>query len=380
MEINVSPVKTARNYGINSININLPIEKTAILEKNIENLAQNSSNLQKNEELNNNINYFKKFENFYASEVLNDNKIEIEDYAENKNENYLSKELLLESKSYANFQKSIIINESLNETYRLVFNFDKNNYNLIGTFNLFVKKDVKANIVIEFNGNINLENYQNFNIKINIEENAKANIIVYTDLGLQSTNLFSIQSDIQKNAKLDITFLDISCKNSIFNYKSKILGEHGESNLNTLYLGDNDSIIDLNYLIEIYAPKCKTNMEILGTIADNARKHFKGTIDFKKGCPKSIGSENEFCMLLSKNTKSKALPMILCTEEDVDGKHSSSVGKVDEKELFYIMSRGLTQSEATRLIIKAKFNKILKNLFDEDLSLKILNMIDRKIK
>ena len=41
-------------------------------------------------------------------------------------------------------------------------------------------------------------------------------------------------------------------------------------------------------------------------------------------------------MLLSDKAKSKALPMLLCTEEDVEGNHSTATGKLDEKELFYI--------------------------------------------
>ena len=39
-------------------------------------------------------------------------------------------------------------------------------------------------------------------------------------------------------------------------------------------------------------------------------------------------------MLLSDKAKSIALPMLLCTEEDVEGNHSTASGKVDEKQLF----------------------------------------------
>ena len=42
---------------------------------------------------------------------------------------------------------------------------------------------------------------------------------------------------------------------------------------------------------------------------------------------KAKGTENEACMLLSDKAKSLALPMLLCTEEDVDGEHSTSSGK-----------------------------------------------------
>ena len=84
-------------------------------------------------------------------------------------------------------------------------------------------------------------------------------------------------------------------------------------------------------------------------------------------------------MLLSDTAKSLALPMLLCSEEDVEGNHSSSSGKTGEKELFYIMSRGFDIKEAMKLMVRAKFNKILENIKNEDLKNEIINEIDKKL-
>ena len=84
---------------------------------------------------------------------------------------------------------------------------------------------------------------------------------------------------------------------------------------------------------------------------DSATKVFRGTIDFKKGCKKSIGDENEFCVLLSDNTVSRSLPMLLCSEEDIIGTHSSASGYVSDKSLFYIMSRGISRKKAYKLLL-----------------------------
>ena len=63
-----------------------------------------------------------------------------------------------------------------------------------------------------------------------------------------------------------------------------------------------------------------------------------------------------FETLCEDKAKSIALPMLLCTEEDVEGNHSTASGKVDEKQLFYIMTRGISYKEAVKLIVKSKFN------------------------
>ena len=151
------------------------------------------------------------------------------------------------------------------------------------------------------------------------------------------------------------------------------------NNLNTIYLGKQNQVFDLNYIGELKSEKSNIDIEVQGVLKDNAKKHFKGTIDFKKGCKKAIGNENEYCMLLSNTAKSIALPMLLCTEEDVTGNHSTASGKVDEQELFYIMSRGISYKEAIKLIVRAKFNKIIQKIDNEELKQEILENVDRRL-
>ena len=84
-------------------------------------------------------------------------------------------------------------------------------------------------------------------------------------------------------------------------------------------------------------------------------------------------------MLLSDKAKSIALPMLLCTEDNVEGNHSTASGKIDNNQLFYIMSRGLSYKEAVKLMVKANFNKIIERITDEELKNEVLNEIDNKL-
>ena len=84
-------------------------------------------------------------------------------------------------------------------------------------------------------------------------------------------------------------------------------------------------------------------------------------------------------MLLSDTAKSLALPMLLCSEEDVEGNHSTATGKIGEKELFYIMSRGIEFKEAMKLMVRARFNKILDNIKNDEIKNEILQEIDSRL-
>ena len=189
----------------------------------------------------------------------------------------------------------------------------------------------------------------------------------------------SIENNLEENARVDFCIVDFGGKTSITNYYSNIKGNGAKANINTIYLGTENQVFDINYIAELFGEKTETNIEVQGALKDEAKKNFKGTIDFKKGSKKAKGDENEFCMLLSDKAKSKALPMLLCTEEDVEGNHSSAAGKIEDDKLFYIMSRGISEKDAMKLIVKARFNKIIEMIKDEELKQEISEEIDKRL-
>ena len=90
----------------------------------------------------------------------------------------------------------------------------------------------------------------------------------------------------------------------------------------------------------------------------NAFKLFRGSIDFVKGCAGSVGNEREDVLLLGDDVVNQTIPLILCAEEDVEGNHGASIGELDEKTLFYLMSRGFTKEAAEAMIAGARLEAI----------------------
>ena len=247
--------------------------------------------------------------------------------------------------------------------------------------NIEIEANTKSNttIIIKYISDFNEQYYHNGIIKVKAKQNSKTNIIVINMLNDKSNNFLSMENELEEESTVNYTIVDFGGKTSITNYYSNVKGNDAKANINSIYLGKDNQLFDINYIAELFGERTETNIEVQGALKDTAKKNFKGTIDFKKGCKKAIGGENEFCMLLSDTAKSKALPMLLCTEEDVEGSHSSAAGKVEEDILFYIMSRGISYKDAMKLIVKAKFNKILETIKDEDLKQEIIEEIDKRL-
>lgn len=121
----------------------------------------------------------------------------------------------------------------------------------------------------------------------------------------------------------------------------------------------------MNYVVTHRGIRSKSQITTRGALKGEANKIFRGTIDFKRGASKSKGAEDEYCMILSPKAKAKAMPLLLCDEDDVSGEHAAASGKIDENKLFYLMSRGLDYNDARRVIIEGAFNPIIDKVEDE---------------
>ena len=356
LKLNETPVRTAKNFRIN----NIKLENIEIPE------------------------VIPEFEN--VTIIGDTSKIDIEQNTINTDTNLiygLSDEFTNQVKIQANQKIKLNINDAQNKKEKaeaeIDFKFDDENSVLIDDIEITANENTKSTVIIKYTSNQESENYHNGIIKAKAEKNSELNIVLINLMNTKSNNFLAIENDFEENAKINYTIIDFGGKNSITNYYSNLKGDNCDNQLNTIYLGKENQLFDLNYIGELRGKKSNIDIEVQGALKDVAKKHFKGTIDFKKGCKKATGNENEACMLLSDTAKSIALPMLLCSEEEVEGNHSSSAGKIGEKELFYIMSRGFELKEAMKLIVRARFNKILENIKNEELKDEILKEIDMRL-
>lgn len=347
MILNQTPIITSKNYKINNIELDLEFPKK-IEEFNGLTILGDTSN-------------FKISNDVSKTPLIYGNGID------------------LENQIFEKGNQNIKIEETKTGSLYLEFNLNEENPVLVENTEIDANTKSKTTIYIKYMSDDNFECFHNGAIRVNAKANSKTNIVIVNMLNNKSNNLLSIENNLEEKSRVDYTIVDFGGKTSITNYYSNIKENGAKANINTIYLGTENQVFDINYIAELYGENSETNIEVQGALKDEAKKNFKGTIDFKKGSKKAKGDENEFCMLLSDKAKSKALPMLLCTEEDVEGNHSSAAGKIEDDKLFYIMSRGISEKDAMKLIVKAKFNKILETIKDEKLKEEIVDEIDKRL-
>ena len=342
MKLNKLDLKTTNNFNINDINLDIEIPT----------------------------NYNNK-----AYTIISDEYDNIEVNISKKNK--LSSRIGIDFDEYYNVDITIPKDTIIKEPIEFIYKFN-NNDSLVDNFNIIYEDNSYADIVIK---SISEDNNNHFrHLKINTTSNSysKGSITIINLLNGNSNHFLSINNEVLDNSNIKHNIVDIGSNIKINNMYSNIIGNNSVNILNNIYIGNNSNILDMNYNFDIKAKNTRNIMKVEGALFDTSKKNFRGTIDFKEGSSKSIGEESENCILFSDTCISRSLPMLLCHEEDVLGTHGVSSGKVSKDKLFYLMSRGLSKKDASKLVVNANFNTIineLPNSIIEDIS----NIINEKI-
>jgi len=354
--LNEIPVKTFRWLGINNLSLK-DLEIPEVLK-----LSRNYSDLE-------NDNYDLIYSHKKSPELL-----------ELKNETFgISNEIIKEINENYNLGFFLNIKKPTTEPIIINFEFDKNDKSIIDNNLIIADENSEATVVLNYSSFDESLSYHNGLIKIIANKNSKINVFVIQKLNNNSINLNSALSLIREKAEVNYSSIDLGSKYSISSYNSFLNENEGLSNLDSLYLGENEKIIDVNYSIIHKGKETKSEINAKGALLGKSKKIFRGTLDFRKGSSKSVGKEEEYVMLLSPNVKNSSIPLLLSREDDIQGEHAASAGKIDESTLFYLMSRGLSVEESRKLLILAHFTPLI-NKLPADFRDDIIATIERKLK
>ncbi len=115
-----------------------------------------------------------------------------------------------------------------------------------------------------------------------------------------------------------------------------------------------------------------------GVLDGNAKADYRGMITIESCAPNSAGYQKEDTLLLSESARMDAVPMLEIRNKDVKCSHGTSIGQVDRDKLFYMMSRGLDEETAKKIIVSAFFDPVLKHIEDEGIRQYIMSIVSKK--
>jgi Fe-S cluster assembly scaffold protein SufB len=147
----------------------------------------------------------------------------------------------------------------------------------------------------------------------------------------------------------EVIHLNLAGQNVYQGYQIDLAGYKSSLKTDIAYRLKGSEHLDMNYFANHTGKKTECEINVNGVLRDTSSKILRATIDLKKGAKGAVGNEKEDVLLMDEGVRNKTIPLILCTEEDVEGNHGATIGRLDESLMFYMKSRGLNpKSRSTR--------------------------------
>lgn len=248
---------------------------------------------------------------------------------------------------------------------------------------IYAETGAEATLILEYQAEEKgIQNASQFHIgliKVIAEENAHIKVFVIQTLPKSKVHIMNAVANCARDAKVSFFSVSLGADVVASDYRSFLIGDNASSDIEAVYLGEEENRLDLSYNIQHYGKCTDSYIEVNGALSGKAKKVFRGDLYFHRGSKASTGKEAEFVILLDEKVKADSIPALFCDEDDVSGEHAANAGTVDENKLFYLMNRGFSETEAKKLIIRAAFSGVIDRLPLPDLMERVEKNLEGKL-
>jgi len=196
-------------------------------------------------------------------------------------------------------------------------------------------------------------------IRISIEDRADLTLIELVRTENEEKYIGSIGGYVAESAEFRLNQIAVGCGNVDLSCRMDLMGDSSSLVIESGYMMDKRGSLDVCYNANHFGRNTESVISLNGCLRDRAAKTFKGTIDFKRGSKGARGDEREDVLLVNEGVRNRSVPVILCSEEDVEGSHGASIGKVSDDIMFFLETRGVPKEEIVEMLAQSRIDAVI---------------------
>jgi Fe-S cluster assembly protein SufD len=170
------------------------------------------------------------------------------------------------------------------------------------------------------------------------------------------------RAHIGRDASLRSSAVALGGRYARLRSESLLEGEGGESDLTAVYFGDGHQMLDFRTLQDHAAPHTRSDLLFKGAVEDTAQSVYSGLIRIRNEAQRTQAFQTNRNLVLTEGAEAKSVPNLEIEADDVKASHASTVGPIDDDQLYYLGTRGVPPEEAERLIVLGFFDDVFERL------------------
>ena len=235
----------------------------------------------------------------------------------------------------------------------------------------------KATIILQFRGSATYVN----NVEIIVGEGAQltlASVHDWADDAVHHTHHHALVKRDGVLRHIAVTFGgDVVRMNTSVRYA----GPGGQAELLGLYFADAGQHLENRLFVDHNEPKTRSNVDYKGALQGRgAHTVWIGDVLIRKAAEGIETYESNKNLVLTDGCRADSVPNLeIETGEIVGGGHASTTGRFDDEQLFYLRSRGISESEARRLVVHGFFADIIRKIGVPELESQLLETLEAEL-
>ncbi len=181
----------------------------------------------------------------------------------------------------------------------------------------------------------------------------------------KTDHLGQINIKLAKDARLTLFVMNTGGKLVRQDINVDVAGEGADFTLRAVNLLGGDSHTDVTMVVDHREAETTSNQVVRNVAIDRARGVFQGQIRVAPVAQKTDARMACNTLLLSDDAEFSTKPELEIFADDVQCGHGATVAEIEQDQLFYLMSRGISEKAARGLLVKAFLAEIVEELDDE---------------
>ena len=213
---------------------------------------------------------------------------------------------------------------------------------------------------------------------VRVGRGARVNFAGVQDWNPRVVNFARRRGLLEEDARLRWTLGWLGGRLTMSHVESVLDGQGAELEDVQVFFGGGRQHFDLTSNLRHQKPHTKGQVTVKGVLKDKSQSVFWGLIRIDPGAQHANAFQSQRSLIIENGPRSNAIPSLEIEANDVRCTHAASASQVDEEQIFYLKSRGLTEDDARKIIVDGFFEPIIAKMPLPLVQARIRILIDRK--
>lgn len=216
-------------------------------------------------------------------------------------------------------------------------------------------------------------------VELHAAAGAQVRYIQMQDWGRNVWNFLTQKGAIHQDAAVRTLNVALGSQLSKGLIAANLLGAGSSAEMLGLYFADGTQHFDHQTRQHHISPYAGSDLLFKGAIKDHARSVYSGVIKVWPKAHRTDAYQANRNLILSRDARADSIPNLEIGANDVRCTHGATISQIEEEYIFYLMSRGISRTEAEKLIVDGFFDEVIERIPVEAVQNTVRTAIDRKI-